>query len=279
MMKVAIVGLGLIGGSLGLCLKENKFISCVLGYDIDKENANLALKLGLIHELMSEFNPQELANCDIVVLATPVDAIVSLVKELENLPQSTTLIELGSTKTKIVKATPKALKPHIIYAHPMCGTENSGASAAFKELYSGAVCVLCDSETADDTHQKRAVEIFSHLGMKIVFMDSTSHDHHAAIISHLPHAISFALANFVMKEEDKKDIVHLAGGSFRGMSRIAKSSPAMWESIFTQNKNNLISSIEHFQKELEFCKQMIANNDENALKSWMSKANTLREIL
>ena len=72
MMKVAIVGLGLMGGSLGLCLKENKFISCVLGYDIDKENANLALKLGLIHELMSEFNPQELANCDIVVLATPV---------------------------------------------------------------------------------------------------------------------------------------------------------------------------------------------------------------
>lgn len=204
MMKVAIVGLGLMGGSLGLCLKENKFISCVLGYDIDKENANLALKLGLIHELMSEFNPQELANCDIIVLATPVDAIVSLVKELENLPQSTTLIELGSTKTKIVKATPKALKPHIIYAHPMCGTENSGASAAFKELYSGAVCVLCDSETADDTHQKRAVEIFSHLGMKIVFMDSTSHDHHAAIISHLPHAISFALANFVMKEEGQK---------------------------------------------------------------------------
>ena len=278
-MKVAIVGLGLMGGSLGLCLRENKFISCVLGYDIDKENANLALKRGLIHELMSEFSVKTLASCDIVVLATPVDAIVSLVKELANLPQNTTIIELGSTKSAIVNATPNALKSHIIYAHPMCGTENSGAAAAFRELYSGAVCVLCDSEGADDLHQKRAVEIFSHLGMKIVFMDSTSHDHHTAIISHLPHAISFALANFVMKEEDKKNIVHLGSSSFKDMSRIAKSSPAMWQSIFEQNKTNLIASIEHFQKELEFCKKMIADDDEKALKSWMSEANTLREIL
>ena len=278
-MKVAILGLGLMGGSLGLCLKENKFISCVFGYDIDKENANLALKLGLIHELMSEFSLDTLTKCDIVVLATPVDAIVSLVKKLADLPQSTTIIELGSTKTRIIKATPKKLKPHIIYAHPMCGTENSGAAAAFKELYSNAVCVLCDSEEADDLHQKRAVEIFSHLGMKIVFMDSKAHDHHAAIISHLPHAISFALANFVMKEEDKKNIVHLAGGSFKGMSRIARSSPIMWQSIFQQNKANLISSIEHFQKELEFCKKMIADDDEKALKAWMSAANKLREFL
>ncbi len=278
-MKVAIIGLGLMGGSLGLCLKENKFISCVLGFDIDKENANLALKRGLIHELMGEFSVEILASCDIVVLATPVDAIVSLLSSLETLPQSTTIIELGSTKGEVVAATPPSLKPHIIYAHPMCGTENSGAGAAFRELYGGAVCVLCDSEAADDLHQKRAVEIFSHLGMKIVFMNSRDHDHHTAIISHLPHAISFALANFVMKEEDKREIVHLAGGSFRDMSRIAKSSPAMWESIFLQNKGNLIKSIEHFQKELEFCKQMIANSDKSALNSWMSRANKLREIL
>lgn len=103
--------------------------------------------------------------------------------------------------------------------------------------------------------------------------------HHAAIISHLPHAISFALANFVMKEEDKRDIVYLGSSSFKGMSRIAKSSPAMWESIFSQNKNNIIQSIEHFQKELEFCKQMIAKDDKNALTAWMKAANTLREFL
>ena len=277
-MKVAIIGLGLMGGSLGLCLRENKLIKRVFGYDIDKENAKEALNLGLVDELI-EFDLQKLAKCDITVLATPVDAIVTLLKELKKMPANTTIIELGSTKQAIIKNTPQSLQSHTIYAHPMCGTENSGAKAAFKELYDGAVCVLCDSERAESLHLKRAVEIFSHLGMKIVFMDSVSHDHHAAIISHLPHAISFALANFVMKEEDKRNIVHLAGGSFRGMSRIAKSSPAMWESIFAQNKHNLIESIEHFQKELEFCKQMIEKDDKNALTAWMKAANTLREIL
>lgn len=277
-MKVAIIGLGLMGGSLGLCLKENKFVSCVFGHDIDKKNANLALNLGLIHELI-KFDKKILSKCDIIILATPVNAIVSLLKKLEFLPKSTTIIELGSTKNVIVKATPNSLKSQIIYAHPMCGTENSGAKAAFKELYAGSVCVLCDSEKAAHTHQKRAVEIFSHLGMKITFMDSVAHDHHAAIISHLPHAISFALANFVMKEEDKKNIVHLGGSSFKGMSRIAKSSPAMWESIFKQNKANLIYSIERFQKELELCKQMIAKDDTKSLDKWMKEANALRGIL
>lgn len=278
LMKVAIVGLGLMGGSLGLCLRENKLINKVYGFDIDEKNAKEALNLGLVDELIN-FDEATFAKCDIVVLATPVDAIITLLQGLEKLPQTCTLIELGSTKRKIVENTPKALQSHTIYAHPMCGTENSGAGAAFKELYDGAVCVLCDSERADDLHQKRAVEIFSHLRMKIIFMDSISHDHHAAIISHLPHAISFALANFVMKEEDKRDIVYLGSSSFKGMSRIAKSSPAMWESIFSQNKNNIIQSIEHFQKELEFCKQMIAKDDKNALTAWMKAANTLREFL
>ena len=275
-MKIAIIGLGLIGGSLGLCLKENKLISCVYGLDLNKEHEKMALEFGLIHELI-EFN--KLSKCDIVFLATPVDAIISLLQDLIFLSQNTTIIELGSTKRKIIESLPKSLIKQSIFAHPMTGTENSGPKAAFKELYKDGVCVLCDSEMADDLHQKRAVEIFSHLGMKIIFMDSLAHDHHTAIISHLPHAISFSLANFVMKEENKKNIVHLAGGSFKGMSRIAKSSPAMWGSIFEQNKDNLLSSIEFFQKELEECKQMIKENKLDELKAWMSRANSLREIL
>lgn len=275
-MKIGIIGLGLMGGSLGLCLRENKFISEVLGLDKDKKNAQLALKLGLIDKLASL---DEIKKCDIIVLATPVDAIISLLKELKDTSKNTTIIELGSTKEEIIKSLPKALKSHFISAHPMCGTENSGAAAAFKELYKDAVCVLCESEAAGDLHQKRAVELFSHLGMKLIFMSAKDHDHHTAIISHLPHAISFALANFVMKEEDKKNIVHLGSSSFKGMSRIAKSSPAMWGSIFEQNKHNLLLSIEHFQKELDFCKELIKQDKLESLKKWMKKANTLREFL
>jgi len=275
-MKVSIIGLGLMGGSLGLCLRENKFINKVSGFDKDKKNAKEALNLGLVDEL-EDF--ESLKNSDIIILATPVDVIISLLKELKNTSKKTTIIELGSTKEEIIKSLPKELKSHFISAHPMCGTENSGAKAAFKELYKDAVCVLCESEVADDLHQKRAVELFSHLGMKIIFMNAKAHDHHTAIISHLPHAISFALANFVMKEEDKKNIVHLGSNSFKGMSRIAKSSPAMWGSIFEQNKDNLLLSIEHFQKELEFCKELIKQDKVESLKKWMKKANTLREFL
>ncbi|EAI0408264.1 prephenate dehydrogenase [Campylobacter jejuni] len=275
-MKIAIIGLGLMGGSLGLCLKENKLISCVYGMDLSKENEKDALQLGLIHELI-EF--KDLALCDMIFVATPVDAIIAILQKLVDLPSNVTIIELGSTKRKIIESLPKNLIKQTLFAHPMTGTENSGPKAAFKELYKDAVCVLCDSEIADDLHQKRAVEIFSHLGMKIVFMDSKAHDHHAAIISHLPHVISFSLANFVMKEEDKRNIVHLAGGSFKGMSRIAKSSSQMWESIFLQNKDNLLSSIDFFQQELERCKQMIQLDKNDELREWMKQANTLREIL
>ncbi|ECQ6596546.1 prephenate dehydrogenase [Campylobacter jejuni] len=275
-MKIAIIGLGLMGGSLGLCLKENKLISCVYGMDLSKENEKDALQLGLIHELI-EF--KDLALCDMIFVATPVDAIIEILQKLVDLPSNVTIIELGSTKRKIIESLPKNLIKQTLFAHPMTGTENSGPKAAFKELYKDAVCVLCDSEIADDLHQKRAVEIFSHLGMKIVFMDSKAHDHHAAIISHLPHVISFSLANFVMKEEDKRNIVHLAGGSFKGMSRIAKSSPQMWENIFLQNKDNLLSSIDFFQQELERCKQMIQLDKNDELREWMKQANTLREIL
>lgn len=275
-MKIAIIGLGLMGGSLGLDLKENKLISCVYGMDLNKENEQDALNLGLVHELI-EF--KDLQICDMIFIATPVNAIIELLQNLAHLPSNITIIELGSTKRKIVENLPSNLTKQTLFAHPMTGTENSGPKAAFKGLYKDAVCVLCDSEVADDLHQKRAVEIFSHLGMKIVFMDSKAHDHHAAIISHLPHVISFSLANFVMKEEDKRNIVHLAGGSFRGMSRIAKSSPIMWGSIFKQNKDNVLNSIEFFQKELEICKNMIKQNCDDELIAWMQKANTLREIL
>ncbi|KGI56590.1 prephenate dehydrogenase [Campylobacter sp. MIT 97-5078] len=275
-MKIGIIGLGLMGGSLGLCLKENKLISKVFGYDTDEKNAKEALNLGLVDELA---NFKEIKTCDIIILAIPVDAIVRVLKELKDTASNTTIIELGSTKKEIIKSLPKELKSHFIAAHPMAGTENSGAKAAFKELYKNAVCVLCESETAEVKHRQRAVELFSYLGMQIIFMNASAHDHHTGIISHLPHAISFALANFVMKEENKKNIVHLGGPSFKGMSRIAKSSPAMWGSIFEQNKENLLTSIELFQNELELCKKMIQDNDEKALKKWMKKANALRDIL
>ncbi|MBX2078363.1 prephenate dehydrogenase [Campylobacter peloridis] len=275
-MKVGIVGLGLMGGSLGLSLRENKLIDMVCGYDINKEFEQIALEKNLVDKIV-DF--EKIKLCDVIFLAIPVNAIVNILKDLENVSQKNTIIELGSTKEEISKTLTPNLKKHFIAAHPMAGTENSGPNAAVKDLYKNAVCVLCDSEQASHIHQKRAIEIFSDLGMKIVFMDSVSHDHHTAIISHLPHVISFSLANFVMKEENKKNIAHLGGPSFKDMCRIAKSNPKMWSGIFQQNKQNLLDCIELFQKELKECKKMIEKSDINELESWIKDANKLREIL
>jgi len=161
----------------------------------------------------------------------------------------------------------------------MAGTEKFGPSAAIDDLYTNKVVVLCDIEQSG-LHQKEvAIKLFETIKMNIVFMDAKEHDRDAAYISHMPHALSYSLANAVMNQEDKESIIALAGGGFRDMSRIAKSSPNMWEDIFRQNQKNLLEAIESFQKELKKCRKMVENQEWEELNKWMSDANKLHEIL
>ena len=161
----------------------------------------------------------------------------------------------------------------------MAGTEYSGPTAAFSGLFKDAVVAICDFKESGEMHVKRSVELFSHLGMKIIFMSAAEHDHHASVISHLPHAISFSLASSVLKKENKKNIIALSGTGFNGMIRIAKSSPVMWTDIFKQNKQHLINSIDLFKKELDECENLIKNEQWDELREWMGEARKIREIL
>lgn len=275
-MTIGIVGLGLMGGSLGLALQNTKLVSKILGFDHNLTHCEEALKLGLVNEIVSF---KEIKTCDVIFLAIPVGGIIRALQDLQDIAPKTTIIDLGSTKEEILKATPKSIRENFIAAHPMTGTEKFGPSAAIQNLYHDKIVVLCDTDNSGDLHKNRAIQIFSHIGMKIVFMDSISHDAHASFISHLPHAISYALANSVMGQEDPKSILLLAAGGFKDMSRVAKSSPQMWADIFKQNKENLLNSIEAFEKELEKSKRMIEENDWQSLEEWMSKATTLHKIL
>ncbi|MBE2984391.1 prephenate dehydrogenase [Campylobacter sp. RM9344] len=276
-MKVGIVGLGLIGGSLGLALKDEKLISCVSGYDIKQEHQSKALELGLVHEILTLDEMKR--KCDIIFLAIPVEAIIQTMQNLNDISDDTTIIDFGSTKQKIIQAVPKEIRKNFIPAHPMAGTEYSGPEAAFKSLYKDAVVVVCDFEESSEKHVKRSVELFSHLGMKIVFMSAKEHDHHVGIISHLPHAIAFSLASGVLKEEDTRHIMALGGPTFRGMIRVAKSSPIMWSDIFKQNKDNILEAIKIFKNELSECEKLVQNEQWNELYDWMSQARKIREIL
>ena len=217
-MKIGIIGLGLIGGSFGISLREMKLISSVSGYDLNKENEQMALNLGLVDEIIDIEEMKK--KCDVIFLAIPVEAIIKTLQILSDVKENVTIIDLGSTKSKIIAECPTQIRSNFVAAHPMAGTENSGPKAAFKGLLNGAVVVICDDLGADENHIKRAVELLSFLGLKIIFMDSKSHDHHVSIISHLPHAISFSLVNSVLKEENRRNIINLSGGSFIGMSRM-----------------------------------------------------------
>ncbi|MGE3301141.1 MAG: prephenate dehydrogenase, partial [Arcobacter sp.] len=216
---------------------------------------------------------------DVIILAIPVDAIIGMFPNFLDIDDETTIIDMGSTKEYIVKSIPEKIRKNFIAAHPMTGTEKSGPKAAIDDLYEGKTVVFCDLEDNANLHVNRAFRIFQEIGMRIVVMDSDQHDIHACYISHLPHVISFSLANTVMSHEDPKSIIALAAGGFKDMSRIAKSSPRMWSDIFKQNRKNLLASIETFEEQLQSAKKMVEDEDYEALEAWMKKANTLHEIL
>lgn len=274
-MQAGIIGLGLIGGSLGLALKEIGMFKRIVGLDSNEIHLQQALSLGLVDEGV---DLDEIKLCDVIFLATPVEAILEILPQLVGVAPHTTIIDLGSTKHLISQSIPKEIRKNFVCAHPMSGTENFGPKAAFKELLPHHIIVLTDLEQSGEFQATMAKEIFIALKMNIIKMDSKSHDNHAAFISHLPHIISYALANTVLSQQNPKDILALAGGGFKSMVRIAKSSPKMWSDVSKQNKQELLKSFEAFQKELDFAINLIQNDKWKELEEWMAKANSLYAI-
>ncbi len=274
---IGIVGLGLMGGSLGIALKQISPHLKIVGLDHNADHAAQALELHLIDGVANTMD--EITACDVVFLTIPVDSIIAVAQQIKSLDEYCTVIDLGSTKEKISQAIPSHLRKNFITAHPMTGTEKFGPTAATEGLYTDKVVVLCDMEMSGVHQQEVAKRIFTQIGMKLVFMGSKEHDRHAAFISHMPHALSFSLANSVMQQEDRNNIIALAGGGFRDMSRIAKSSPSMWEDIFRQNKINVLQAIKAFETELDKCRTMVEKEDWKALNLWMHEANKLHHIL
>ena len=276
-MNIGIIGLGLMGGSLGLALKKFPNNYTILGYDHNREHQNDALKLNLIDKLANNFN--EIKACDVIVLTIPVDAIIKTTQTLKDVDHHCTIIDFGSSKEKIDSAIPKEIRHNFVTAHPMTGTEKFGPTAAIEGLYKDHIMVFCNQEKSGKVQKQVALQIFKEIESKVVFMGAKEHDRHAAFISHMPHAVSYAIANSVMKQEDPKSIIALAGGGFKSMSRIAKSSPNMWEDIFRQNKTNLLKSINAFNIEMALCQKLIEEEAWDDLHHWMNEANLLHDIL
>ena len=275
-MTFGIVGLGLIGGSFALSLKQNALANQILGFDNNELHVQQALDLNIIDQASSI--DEMIKLCDVLVLAIPVRSIVAVLKALKNVPEKLTIIEFGSTKNSIIAAIPKSFKAQCIPSHPMAGTEYTGPTAAFAALLPNKVMVICQSQDIALRHLQRAKTIYEKIGMKIFTMKGDDHDLHVGFISHLPHVMSFTLANVVLAREDKEHILPLAASGFRDMSRLAKSSPQMWSDIFRENKTHVLNNIKDFKLELDKFESAISRDDWQAVQRFLQDANVLNTI-
>ncbi len=275
-MVCSIVGLGLMGGSFALATKN--YFKRIIGIDHNKIHQKEALELGLVDEIGTI---KDIEESDVIILAVPIRGIIALLKEIStmNLQKNATIIDFGSTKESIIKECPKNIRKNLVASHPMSGTEYSGPNAAIGDLYENKIMVVCNIEQSGDIQKQISNNIFQFLKMKIKYMDAKEHDRHAAFISHMPHIVSFSLANAVLNQEDRENIVTLAAGGFRDMSRLAKSNAKMWEDIFRENKSNLLDAVEAFKNELKKAKGMIEKDDWEQLEQWMKEGNTLYKIM
>lgn len=278
MKKIHIVGLGLLGGSFGLGALRKFPELQVTGTDISEQNLKDALTLGIITEAKEKPD----SDTDLVILATPADTLGALLKEtLDQIGENTLVIDLGSTKAKLCREIadhPK--RKQYLAGHPIAGTEYSGPKAAFADLLDRKVMIICDLEKTDLTLKEKAYELFDALNLKLRFMDPEEHDRHLAFVSHLSHITSFMLGKTVLqKMEDEKNIFDMAGSGFASTVRLAKSSPAMWAPILTENKENILASLDGYISNLTAMREKIANSDAAGIYQEFAEINKIRDIL
>ncbi|MFN4198333.1 MAG: prephenate dehydrogenase [Flavobacterium sp.] len=278
-MKVISIGIGLIGGSLALNIKQLFDQATVLGKDINESHLKKALELGIIDGTAQE---TDFKTADLIIVSIPVHATAKLLPEiLDAIGSQTLVMDVGSTKAHIcqsVSGHPK--RSQFLAMHPIAGTEFSGPEAALPGLFEGKTNIVCEIEKTAFKLQEQALKLFAKLGMRIRYMDPVAHDKHIAYVSHLSHISSFMLGKTVIdKEENEKDIFDLAGSGFESTVRLAKSSPTMWAPIFHQNKENVLESLEEYIRNLQEFKSMIEQEQLDLLEKTMQDTNKIKEIL
>ena len=278
-MKVGILGLGLIGASISLKLKEVNDDISVYGFDKNDQSVDFSLSKQIIDK---KLDLGALLDFDYLFLAIPVESIKSeLSSILDKISEKTLVIDFGSTKYQICNSVSNHIKRgNFLAAHPIAGTEFSGPAAAKKDLFDNKVMILCEIENTNPSLLSSAIKMFKSLGMNIKTMDAIDHDRHIAYVSHLSHISSFMLGKTVMdKEDDEQTIYDMAGSGFESTVRLAKSSPEMWSSIFIENKKNIIESLDEYMLNINNFKKLIESSDQENLNTEMKKINGIKEIL
>lgn len=274
----SIIGVGLIGGSLALALKKRGLVNKVIGYGRNEERLRSALELGIIDEFTTSL--KESSSAELIVLSTPLGVFEKIVAELALvLKKGTVLIDVGSVKEWVVNKIEKILPEgvHFVGTHPIAGSDKTGFENARADLFEGAKVVITPTENTDKSAIDRVSELWRKVGAFVEFMSAKEHDRVYALMSHLPHLISFCMVNTVA--EIDKNLINYAGSGFRSFTRIAKSSPELWGDIFIMNSENILNCLNVFSEKIEEMKKLILDKNLEKLKESIQHAKKLRELI
>ena len=276
---VTIIGTGLIGGSIGLALKERGLANTVIGVGHRKASINKALKLQVIDKGTTK-TEEAVKQADIIILATSVNLIPDLAKKIIPLmKKSAILTDVGSTKDYIVsqvnnllKSKPGRSKPQFIGAHPLAGSEQRGIESARSDLFEGSVCILTPTSLNSKRNITKLSNMWKALGAKISIMTPSKHDEVVAFVSHLPHFVATSLANVINEK-----YWEFAASGLRDTTRVASGDPELWLSISKQNKEKIIEALEFFAEEIMCTLKDLEEGKNNKVLNTLKKAKTVRD--
>lgn len=280
--RLVMVGVGLIGGSLGLAARARGLVGEVVGFGRTEANLKVALERDIIDSYT--FDPAEAARgADLLLLAVPVEATQATAEKfLPFLSPGCVITDAGSTKEQVVTLMERLLPPTLPFvgAHPIAGTEHSGAAAAFATLFEKRLCILTPTACTDRDALARVRALWEGVGMRVQEMDSVTHDRVLARVSHLPHLIAFSVMNAIQDvQQPGVDFLTYAGSAFDGLTRVAASPVEMWRDICTSNRDALLAAISEFEQALASMKACVAAGDSAGLESAIHRARTERQRL
>lgn len=280
--RLAVIGVGLIGGSLARILREKGEVGEIVGIGRGEENLRKAVELGVIDRYC--LDPAEgVAGADVVFLATPVCSIPAITAEIApHLAPGCVVTDGGSVKGEIVSAC-EPLMPrgiHFVGGHPIAGTEHSGVEASFSTLYAGKRCIVTPTSRTDRHALEKVVRMWETAGSEVVIMDTEKHDRVVAAISHLPHMVAYALVNAVEGyDRFEESILRYSAGGFRDFTRIASSDPAMWRDIALMNRGAVIEMMDHFACYFSQLRDLVAASDGDGLERFFRESKESRDAI
>ncbi len=280
--RVIIAGVGLIGGSLALAMKQHGLAREIVGTGRRLENLRLAIELGVI-DRFTESIEDEVARADLIVAAVPVDSMDKLFARIApQLSASTVVTDVGSVKGSVVEMARRHFGSsfqNFVPGHPVAGGENSGVQAAFAELFVAHPIILTPTFQTDSDATRQIVKLWQAIGGNVREMNVEEHDRILAATSHLPHMLAYALVNHLAKQSDSEVFFELAAGGFYDFTRIASSDAVMWRDICLHNGHEIARDIRSLSKDLEFIARKIDHGDGDALQQLFEQAKNTRSLV